>query len=144
MFWALVSIYIKISFLYAKFERDVSFLSSVVIKLTSLLWPLAFHIMSFKYELFREAFCGTQRGYSVNLYLMKVNDIVICNRRRADMRNMVYILPHHLFLGHFNASSEVILKHLMSVFLTLRQATLLFLDVQDVLLISAWLNHCGG
>lgn len=117
MFWALVCIYIKILFLYAKFKRDVSFLSSVVIKLTLLLWLLAFPIMSFKTDLFREAFCGAQGGYSVNLYLIKVSDIVTRNCKRADMRNMVYTSPH-LFLGHFDASSEVILKCCMSIFPT--------------------------
>lgn len=55
------------------------------------------------------------------------------------MKNMVYTLPHHLFLGHFDAPLEVISKHLMSVFPTLRHTPSL-----DLLLISTQLNHCGG
>lgn len=50
---------------------------------------------------------------------------------------MVYTLPHHLLLGHSDASLEVISKHLMSVFPTLRHTPL------DLLLISAQLNRCA-
>lgn len=91
----------------------------MVVKLTLLLWSSAFSIMPFKFDLFREAFCGTQGGYSVNLYLIK-DDIDSCSCRRRDVRSRVCILPHCLFLGHSDASSEAILKCFMPVFTTLR------------------------
>lgn len=70
--------------------------------------------MPFKSDLFREAFCGTQGGYSVNVYLIKVNGIIICDHKRREMRTRLYTLPHHLILGESDASSVVILKCLMS------------------------------